>query len=149
MRTNILLFMTVVLATATLTYAADSPRIFNRQVNNASMRKARTYIHMIVNHVLEGDFDGIRKYAEKLDELEMIKPVDPTGYEGEQRARAEQFVKNNEAYHAAVKVLIEASSAYDVERTFKVAEDITRSCVACHAQFAQNKFPAFRAMQGR
>lgn len=145
MRTNILILVTAVLAAASLTHAADAARLFRREVNNASMRKARTYVHAIVNSVLEGDLKKIADYGEKLDELEMIKgTVDPQQYEGEQRVLAAQFVQFNDDYHKAVKVLIDSARANDVEATFRVAEDITRSCVVCHAAFGQNKFPAFR-----
>ncbi|MCA9402856.1 MAG: hypothetical protein KC897_03665 [Candidatus Omnitrophica bacterium] len=147
MRTNLLILIATLTAVVTVTYAADRPRVFKHEVDAADMRKARTYVHAIVNSVLEGDFDQIRKYGEKLDELTLIKgEIDPTQYEGSERARAEQFLKNNEYYHASVKTLIKAASEYSVEETFKVAEDITRSCVACHAQFGQNRFPAFQRM---
>jgi hypothetical protein len=51
------------------------------------------------------------------------------------------FVELDRAFHEISAALAEAARAEDAERELAIFDEMTRSCVTCHARFAADRFP--------
>jgi len=119
-----------------------------RQLLSQEMMSLQTGMAAIIPAYVSGDWHEISHIALKMKHSYILKQALTQSQKHELHSNLPpSFLKLDQQFHYQAGMLSHAADMKKPELIGFYFSELTRSCVACHSQFAQHRFPALKSKE--